>query len=216
MSDQLLQSAAARVTLKAHLALDHITPATGLTTLAVVISKNGGAFENPNVGATNATEISAGWYYVDLDATDTNTVGPLVVRGTHGTTDPAEVLARVVAPVVVDNAAIAAAVWAAATRTLTAFAFSVTVGTNTDKSGYELTPTERTAIADATLGRDLSAVVGAASRSLLNAVRFLRNRWVLAIGGTLTVYQEDDATPAWTATVTTTPGTDPVTTVDPA
>lgn len=35
----------------------------------------------------------------------------------------------------------AADVWAAATRTLTAFAFSVTVGTNNDKTGYRLSAT---------------------------------------------------------------------------
>jgi hypothetical protein len=48
-------------------------------------------------------------------------------------------------------AAIASAVWSAASRTLSAFGFSVTVGTNNDKTGYSLTVTPPTAaaIADA-------------------------------------------------------------------
>lgn len=50
-------------------------------TVAVTISKNGAAFANPSAGATNATAISDGLYYVDLSTTDTNTTGPLVVKG---------------------------------------------------------------------------------------------------------------------------------------
>jgi hypothetical protein len=69
-------------------------------------------------------------------------------------------------------------------------------------------------IADTTLGRNLGAVAGAAARSLLEAVRFLRNRWAIA-AGTLTVYEEDDVTPAWTATVSTAVS-DPVDEIDPA
>lgn len=88
--DRITQSVAKRVVLKAFLSSDHISPATGKT-IAVVISKNGAAFGNPNAGATNATEIGNGWYYVDLDTTDTGTLGPLVVRGTEGTIDPTEI-----------------------------------------------------------------------------------------------------------------------------
>lgn len=83
------------VMLKVFLSSDHISPATGKT-VAIVISKNGGAFGNPNAGATNATEVSAGWYKVTLDATDTNTLGDLVVRGTEGTSDPSEQVIQIV------------------------------------------------------------------------------------------------------------------------
>lgn len=85
--------------------------------------------------------------------------------------------------------------------------------TNNDKTGYALTSGERTSIADALLTRDLSAVVGEAARSVLNAIRFLRNKWSIS-GGTLTVTKEDDSTAAWTAAVTTSAG-NPVSTVDP-
>jgi hypothetical protein len=69
--------------------------------------------------------------------------------------------------------------------------------------------------ADALLKRDMSAVTGESARSPLNALRFLRNKWSIS-GTTLTVTKEDDSTSAWTATVTATPGAEPVTGSDPA
>jgi hypothetical protein len=78
-----------------------------------------------------------------------------------------------------------------------------------------LTSGERTAIADALLTRDWSAVAGEAARSVLNALRFLRNKWSVS-GTTLTVTTEDDTTAAWTSTVTVDATADPVTGSDPA
>lgn len=69
--------------------------------------------------------------------------------------------------------------------------------------------------ADALLKRDWTAVTGEAARSVLNALRMLRNRWGVA-ADTLTVYKEDDSTTAWTAVVTDTAGADPITEVDPS
>lgn len=68
--------------------------------------------------------------------------------------------------------------------------------------------------ADALLKRDMSAITGEASRSLLNALRAIRNR-VAVVNGTMTVYQEDDSTAAWTATVTTGPG-HPISEIEPS
>jgi hypothetical protein len=81
-------------------------------------------------------------------------------------------------------------------------------------SAMTLTSGERTSIAEALLKLDLSTISGEASRSVLNALRFLRNKWAIA-GGTLTVRKEDDTTAAWSATVTQTAG-NPVSEVDPA
>lgn len=80
MPDRIPQSATIRVPLQAYLSTDHITPATGKT-IAITISKNGAAYGNPSGGATNATEIGSGSYYVDLSTTDTGTAGPLFVLG---------------------------------------------------------------------------------------------------------------------------------------
>jgi len=78
-----------------------------------------------------------------------------------------------------------------------------------------LSSAERDAIADAILKRDWSLVTGEASRSILNALRFIRNKWTL-ISNILSVKKEDDSTEAWNATVTSTAGAAPITTVDPS
>lgn len=69
--------------------------------------------------------------------------------------------------------------------------------------------------ADEILKRDWTSVTGEAARSVLNALRFLRNKWSVA-GTTLTVTKEDDSTPAWTAALTTNAAADPVTGSDPS
>lgn len=80
------QSTSFVLVFKAYLSSDHVTEATGKT-IAITISKAGGAFGNPNAGATNATEISSGWYKVTLDTTDTGTLGVLAIRGAVATID---------------------------------------------------------------------------------------------------------------------------------
>jgi len=69
--------------------------------------------------------------------------------------------------------------------------------------------------ADALLNRDMSAVSDTNSRTPLNALRFLRNKWSVA-GTTLTVTKENDTTSAWTATLTADASANPVTGSDPA
>ena len=78
-----------------------------------------------------------------------------------------------------------------------------------------LTAGERNSVADAILKRDWTAVSGEASRSVLNALRWLRNKWTIS-AGTLTVTKEDDTATAWSGPVTSTAGADPVTGVDPS
>lgn len=95
MPERIPQSVAITVPLYAVLSSDHITPATGKT-IAVTISKNTAGFGNPSVGATNATEIASGWYYVTLSTTDTGTAGPLIVLGTNAATDNVTIAYNVV------------------------------------------------------------------------------------------------------------------------
>ena len=70
--------------------------------------------------------------------------------------------------------------------------------------------------ADALLTRDWSSVAGAAARSVLNAMRFLRNKWWVDTSKVLHVTAEDDTTEAWTGSVTTQAGADPVVGNDPS
>jgi hypothetical protein len=69
--------------------------------------------------------------------------------------------------------------------------------------------------ADALLNRDMSAVSDTNSRSPLNALRHIRNKWSVS-GTTLTVTKEDDTTSAWTSTLSTNASADPITGSDPA
>ena len=89
------QSVGYTVMMKVYLSSDHVSPGTALT-MAVVISKAGGAFGNPSAGASNATEVSNGWYKFALSTTDTNTVGDLVVRLTGTSADDSERVLQVV------------------------------------------------------------------------------------------------------------------------
>lgn len=109
----------------------------------------------------------------------------------------------------------------------------VIVATNNDKTGYSIgvggiaaTAFAANAItaaavaqdagqeiADEVLNRDIAGGASGGTRNVRNALRALRNRQAIATG-TLTVYQEDDTTSAWTAAVTTTAG-NPITQIDP-
>ena len=104
-------------------------------------------------------------------------------------------------------------VWLTAARTLTAFGFTVTVAANNDKTGYTTTAADQQAVADELLNRNIAGGGSGGARIVRDALRALRNRRRIA-GGVLTTYQEDDATPAWTAAVTTAVG-NPVNEVDP-
>lgn len=101
MAERIPQSQGLRVTFNAKLTSDHYSPATGKT-IAITISKNGGTFANPAAGATTATEIASGTYYVDLTGSDTNTLGPLIVIGTASGTDNVYAYFEVVQAVAVD------------------------------------------------------------------------------------------------------------------
>jgi hypothetical protein len=72
---------------------DHITGKTGLTP-TVTLSKSGAAFASP---AGSVTEIANGWYKVAGNATDTGTLGPLILHATGTGADPVDIEFEVVA-----------------------------------------------------------------------------------------------------------------------
>lgn len=81
-----------------------------------------------------------------------------------------------------------------------------------------LNATERNAVADAILNRDMSTGTDSGSttvRTVRQALRALRNKWTNT-GGTYTVYKEDDSTASWTGTPTTDAAAVPITGNDPA
>lgn len=94
--ERIPQSIAKLVVFRAYLTGTR-TPATGKT-IAITISKNGAAFGNIAAGATNATEISSGFYKFTLAAGDVDTQGPLAWRGAEGTIDEAGEVLEVTDP----------------------------------------------------------------------------------------------------------------------
>lgn len=60
-------------------ATDGVTEETGLGAMGVEISKNHGAFAARN-SATATAHDAEGWYSCELNTTDSNTLGPLVVK----------------------------------------------------------------------------------------------------------------------------------------
>ena len=72
---------------------DKATGVTGLTP-TVTLSKSGGPFASC---AGTVSEIANGWYKVAGNATDTNTLGPLILRATGTGADPVDMLFDVVA-----------------------------------------------------------------------------------------------------------------------
>jgi hypothetical protein len=81
-----------------------------------------------------------------------------------------------------------------------------------DPYAYPTLPAaERTAIADAILTRDWTQVAAIPARCVLQALRFLRNKWWIDVGGQLNVTAENDSTVAWTGLVQTQAGADPIT-----
>jgi hypothetical protein len=72
---------------------DHIAGKTGATP-TVTLRKPGGSFASP---AGAVTEIANGWYEVAGNATDTNTLGPLILHATASGADPTDVVFEIVA-----------------------------------------------------------------------------------------------------------------------
>jgi hypothetical protein len=72
---------------------DHIAAKTGLSP-TVTISKNGAAFGAP---AGAVTEIGSGWYKVAGNATDSNTLGALLVHATATGADPYDIEHEIIA-----------------------------------------------------------------------------------------------------------------------
>jgi hypothetical protein len=70
------------------------------------------------------------------------------------------------------------------------------------------------AAADALLARNVSGS-SSTGRTVKQALHFLRNKWTVS-AGTLTVYDTDDSTSSWTATVSSDAGAEPIVGNDPS
>jgi hypothetical protein len=166
---------------------------------------------------TNPTELNStnmpGWYVFDLEQAETNaevivfapksSTSGVVLDQVQVFTQDAAISSRASQTSVDDIPTVsefeARTLAAASYATATALADVPTATEN----------------ADALLKRDWTEVSSEAARSVLNALRFLRNKRAIATG-TLTVTKEDDSTPAWTADVVGDAEASPITSIDPA
>lgn len=144
-----------------------------------------GAVDADALATDAVTEIAGGIWNATLTTYNSNgTFGGMLIRAKNGGTNDVEING---------NNHISAVVHSMQADTLNASALA------TDAANE---------IADALLNR---AINGGAStgRLVKDALKFLRNRFAVS-SGTLTVYEADDTTPAWTSVVTSDAAADPI------
>lgn len=146
------------------------------------------------------TNITAGTITTATNVTTVNGLAANVITATA-------IAADAITAAKIADGAIDAATFAAGAIDATAIAANA-IGAS------ELAQDAAQEIADEVLNRNLAGAGSGNTRNVRNALRVLRNKVDIA-AGTATVYQEDDSTSAWTATVTTAAG-NPISTVDPA
>jgi hypothetical protein len=220
-------------------AYDYTTgqPKTGdAANITAYVSKDHGSVTV--LGDTSATEADAtnapGSYLFDLTQAETNadnlafsakssTSNIRIAPIDNMQTFPAS-FGAFVTPTNLTAAQIATGVWQDATAGDFTAANSVGksvmngVALGTGLTVNALSTTERAAIADAVLDRDMSTGTDSGSttvRTARQALRAIRNKMAVS-AGTLTVYKEDDSTTSWSAAVTTDVGAEPIIGVDPA
>lgn len=179
---------------------DGKTAETGLTISRadVRLSKNGGDMAQKN-DSTACTHDEIGYYDCVLNATDTGTLGRLGVMVHEAGALPVWMDFMVVPANVFDSLF--------GSDRLQVHADEITAGLITATAMAE---SAREGIATTTLKMSWTGVTGEAEYSMLNAMRFLRNRWVVA-GSDLTVYKENGSTVAWTRPVVTDVDAPPIT-----
>lgn len=184
-----------------------LATAAALSTLSTTIGTPAGVSVSADIAAIEAQTDDIGVAGAGLTAL----ASAASLTTVSGLVDDLETRLTAVRAGYLDNLSAGAVALQASVDTLEA---GVIVTTNNDKTGYALTTGERTSIATSLLTLDLATITGEAARSVLNAIRAIRNR--VAVGaGTMTVYEEDDTTAAWTAAITTDAAADPVTQIDP-
>ena len=93
------------------------------------------------------------------------------------------------------------------------FVYDVNDHSNFSRGNYAQLSISPNDIADAVLARNIAGG-SSAGRIVSEALAFLRNKWSV-VGNTLTVYDTDDTTVLWTATIASDASAAPVTGSDP-
>jgi hypothetical protein len=177
---------------------------------------NGGTITFPTTATlASTTNITAGTIATVTNLTNAPTNGDLTATmKTSVTTAATAATPTVTAGTVSDKTGYAIGVGGIAATAFAAGAIDAAAIATDAIGAAELAQGAAQEIADEVLDRNLAGGGSGNTRNIRNALRSLRNKVDIA-AGTATVYQEDDSTSAWTATITTAAG-NPISTVDPA
>jgi len=169
-------------------------------------------------GKTGLTNASVTWYYWREDEGNVAATSVSVVSATRGTYTSGGFIEKDASGTpgfyeigIPNNALVSGADWVVMQLKGTGI---VPVPIEIQLTGYD--PGDAGSLGDAFLLRDWTAVTASVpARSVLNALRHIRNKWSIS-GATKTVYKEDDSTTAYTTTVQTDAGANPITSDTPS
>lgn len=183
------------------------------------ISIDGGMFTDcTNEASQIAT--SSGVYTLDLTSSETN--GDTIAILVKTSTTDAKTTVLVIYPTVTSVASLGVNTVSVASGSITATAIAtdaidgdaVAASAVTKIQSGLATSVEVAAVptatenADVLLDRNIDGG-GSGTRTVEEALAFLRNRWAVA-GGTLTVYGTDDSTPLWSGAITSDASAQPI------
>lgn len=196
---------------------DGFTPKTGQTGPTVTISKNGATAVS---GAGTFTEVGNGVYYYEFTAGEADTLGWIALNVQKATCRQYNAIIQVMAYDYAAGTNLGLThLDAAITTRMASFTYTAPPSTNDIWTFSPRTLTSgaapsATTIADAVLNRKLDSTGDGTDtlneRTVRSALRAMRNKVAVA-SGVMTVTKEDDATTAWTASLSNTANV----TVDP-
>ena len=177
---------------------DGYTPVTSLSSPTVTLYSNG-VIRGTQPGSPTLTHIGSGHWYYEMSSSDLSDLGILTVTVSDANIRTVVLMAQVVA---YDPTA-SIQVTSIAADAITASSLATDAVTE---------------IADGILARDIGSGSSAGAineRTVRSALRGLRNKTTV-INSEMTVYKEDDASTAWSATVSSSDSSKTITGVDPS
>jgi hypothetical protein len=182
---------------------DAVTPETGLTIANTDIKLHkSGATSEVNKNSGGATHVASGRYYAVLDATDTNTPGPMRISVLVAGALYVKLDCIVYPTAVYDQMfTVTTGVFQLAVDPLVGFQTQSDLLNNISGADATLSVATLASIADKLLGRNIAGGADG-GRTVSQALARLRNRSTLVGGNTVRVYAADGTTILYSSSVT--------------